>query len=121
MSHEIRTPINGVIGLVNLLMEENLTDLQREYVNTLNFSAQHLSTIVSDILDFSKIESGNFLSLEKVSFDLEEVCGNIFKLFKNKAQEKNIEYRFSPNRLWITNFLGMFSGSINTCQPASNT
>jgi len=95
MSHEIRTPINGVIGLVNLLMEEKLTDLQKEYVNTLNFSAQHLATIVSDILDFSKIESGN-LSFEKVRFGLEEVCHNVFKLFKNKAQEKNIEYCFNP-------------------------
>lgn len=98
MSHEIRTPINGVIGIVNLLMEENLTDLQREYVNTLNFSAQHLSTIVSDILDFSKIESGNLI-LEKAHFDLEEVCRNVFKLFKNKALEKNIEYCFTPGAL----------------------
>ncbi len=98
MSHEIRTPINGVIGLVNMLMEENLTDLQREYVNTLNFSAQHLATIVSDILDFSKIEAGN-LSLEKVHFNLKEVCENVFKLFKNKAQEKSLEYYFTPASL----------------------
>jgi PAS domain S-box-containing protein len=98
MSHEIRTPINGVIGITNLLMSEDLTLMQKEYVDTLNFSAQHLSGIVSDILDFSKIESGNF-TFEKVSFVPEQVCGNIFKLFEAKAAEKNIEYRFIPGKI----------------------
>jgi PAS domain S-box-containing protein len=93
MSHEIRTPINGVIGITNLLMEEDLTAVQKEYVNTLNFSAQHLSTVVSDILDFSKIESGT-LTFEKLSFNLEQVCSSIFKLFESKAAEKNLDYRF---------------------------
>ncbi len=105
MSHEIRTPINGVIGIANLLMEENLTDMQREYVHTLNFSAQHLLNIVSDILDFSKIESGN-LHFEKEHFDLEEVCHHVYKLYKNMAAEKNIEYHFSPSKLKDYVFIG---------------
>lgn len=96
MSHEIRTPINGVVGIANLLMEEKLSDVQREYVNTLKFSAQHLSSILSDILDFSKIESGN-LVLEKVPFNLREVTYNVFKLFENKAKEKQIQYTLEPD------------------------
>ncbi len=95
MSHEIRTPINGVIGISNLLMAEKLTPLQKEYVDTLNFSAQHLSNIVSDILDFSKIESGSF-TFEKVSFDLELVCSNIIKLFEAQAKDKSIMLTFNP-------------------------
>ena len=95
MSHEIRTPINGVIGIANLLMEEELTEKQKEYINTLNFSAQHLSTVVSDILDFSKIESGH-MSFERVSFNLEKNCHNIFSLFSQKATEKNIGLNFRP-------------------------
>ena len=84
MSHEIRTPINGVVGIANLLMEEDLTKKQMEYIRTLNFSAQHLATVVSDILDFSKIESGHMV-FEKVSFNLEKNCQYVFNLFANKA------------------------------------
>ena len=98
MSHEIRTPINGVVGIANLLMEEDLTKKQKEYIRTLNFSAQHLATVVSDILDFSKIESGHMI-FEKVSFNLEKNCRYVFNLFANKAAEKNISFTFSPAAL----------------------
>jgi CheY-like chemotaxis protein len=98
MSHEIRTPINGVVGIANLLMEEDLTRRQKEYVRTLNFSAQHLATVVSDILDFSKIESGHMV-FEKVSFNLEKNCQYVFNLFANKAAEKNIAFNFIPAHL----------------------
>jgi signal transduction histidine kinase/ActR/RegA family two-component response regulator len=94
MSHEIRTPINGVIGVANLLMEEEMTPRQQEYVKTLSFSAQHLSTVVSDILDFSKIEAGH-MTFEKVSFNLQKNCEYVFDLFANKAAEKGIGYELS--------------------------
>jgi signal transduction histidine kinase/ActR/RegA family two-component response regulator len=98
MSHEIRTPINGVVGIANLLMEEELNERQKEYVKTLNFSAQHLMTVVSDILDFSKIESGHMV-FEKVSFNLEKNCQYIFNLFANKAAEKGIAFNFIPSAM----------------------
>lgn len=96
MSHEIRTPINGVIGISNLLMAENLNETQQEYVRTLQFSAQHLSSIVTDILDFSKIESGRLI-FEKLPFNLREVTENLYKLFESQAQEKQLQLVFSPD------------------------
>ena len=96
MSHEIRTPINGVVGIANLLMEEELNVKHKEYIKTLNFSAQHLATVVSDILDFSKIESGHMV-FEKVSFNLEKNCQYIFNLFASKAAEKGTAFNFLPS------------------------
>ncbi|MDX2072546.1 MAG: tetratricopeptide repeat protein [Haliscomenobacter sp.] len=96
MSHEIRTPINGVIGIADLLMEEQLSPTQREYLDTLKFSAQHLSNIVSDILDFSKIESGK-LVFERIPFDLSKVATHVFRLFENSANDKGITLTFVPD------------------------
>ena len=58
MSHEIRTPMNGVLGLLQLLQESELTELQGKYVDTALGAGKSLLRIISDILDFSKIEAG---------------------------------------------------------------
>lgn len=116
MSHEIRTPINGVIGIANLLEGEELNERQKEYVKTLNFSANHLSTVVSDILDFSKIESG-YMTFEKVSFNLEQNCRYVFDLFANKANEKDIVYGFVPSH---TDAYSLYGDYVRLNQVLSN-
>lgn len=90
MSHEIRTPMNGVIGMVDLLLNEDLTDSQRDLVQTVSHSADNLLCIINDILDFTKIEMGE-LSLELLSFNLEENITEIINVFKVLAHSKNID------------------------------
>ncbi|MCL2710347.1 MAG: response regulator [Planctomycetaceae bacterium] len=75
MSHEIRTPMNGIIGLTGLLQKTSLSDIQKQYVNSIWQSANSLINIINDILDFSKIEAHKII-LEHSPFRPQDVFEN---------------------------------------------
>ena len=92
MSHEIRTPLNGILGLSFLLEEESLPDNLRPMMGLIRTSGEVLRRVLDDVLDFSKIESGQ-LELEERPFDLAACLQWSFELFREVAEEKQIEYR----------------------------
>jgi signal transduction histidine kinase/CheY-like chemotaxis protein len=104
MSHEIRTPINGVIGMARLLMQSDLAEEQREYVSTINSSADSLLDLLNEILDFSKIEAGR-VELESVEFSLRDVVEESLELVTLRASLRRNEmgYAIAPEVVprWI--------------------
>ena len=77
VSHEVRTPLNGVMGLIRLLMDSPLNEEQQHWLHLMDDSAHTLLGLLNDILDLSKIEAGK-MSLETTSFDVmavvEQAC-----------------------------------------------
>jgi signal transduction histidine kinase/DNA-binding response OmpR family regulator len=90
MSHEIRTPLSGVLGLTNLLANEQLTDKQAEYVKMICLSGETLLSLINDILDFSKIEAG-MLELDRREFDLFDKIESLFSIMSTRFMDKELE------------------------------
>tara|TARA_B110000046_G_scaffold176072_1_gene201341 strand:+ start:356 stop:3415 length:3060 start_codon:yes stop_codon:yes gene_type:complete len=90
ISHEIRTPMNGVLGMLEMLKEDSLTDQQHHYLKLANSSANSLMNLINDILDFSKIEAGK-LDIDNHTFDVVTVCSDMITSLALQGQRKGLE------------------------------
>ena len=91
MSHEVRTPMNGIIGLLELLLETNLNPDQLDLATSAGSSADSLLTLLNDILDYSKIEAGK-LEFEEIDFSIRDTLESISEFLSLKAFENNVEF-----------------------------
>ncbi|BBN81031.1 histidine kinase [Pseudoalteromonas sp. A25] len=105
MSHELRTPLNGVIGFTRQLYKTPLNKHQKDYLDTIELSANSLLTIISDILDFSKLEAGA-MDLENIQFQLRDAINEVMTLLAPSAHDKNLELSIAINRQVPDNLVG---------------
>ncbi|WP_316789107.1 ATP-binding protein [Pedobacter frigoris] len=91
MSHELRTPLNAVIGMTNVLLENNPKPEQKENLEILHFSAENLMATINDILSFNRLDAG-MEKLEQTSFRLDTLLANVYGALKIRSSAKGIEF-----------------------------
>jgi PAS domain S-box-containing protein len=104
MSHELRTPLNVVIGLTDLILEEEVNESIKKNLVKISSAGTTLLSIVNDILDFSKIESGK-LTLQPVEYYMSSLLNDIITLVITRLGEKPITFHLNikddlPNKLY---------------------
>ncbi len=97
MSHEVRTPMNGALGMIELVLETELTEEQRDYLETAKDSACSLLSLLNDILDVSKIEAGR-LEFAPANFSIRECIGDALRMFSVRTQQKGLILSTSIDR-----------------------
>ncbi|MES2624484.1 MAG: histidine kinase dimerization/phospho-acceptor domain-containing protein, partial [Pseudomonadota bacterium] len=92
VSHEIRTPMNAILGFSQLLVDDkSLGTLQRENLDIINNSAQHLLGLIDDILNLSRIDSGNY-KIDKKELDPTSLCKEIALYFDKKPDNDKVSF-----------------------------
>ncbi|MES9969986.1 MAG: AAA family ATPase [Candidatus Thiodiazotropha sp.] len=90
MSHELRTPLNAILGFSSLMRNEPHTNAnQRDKLDIINRSGEHLLTLINDVLEMAKIEAGR-IQLEIEPFDLGGLMRDVADMMRLRAEEKGL-------------------------------
>lgn len=98
MSHEIRTPLNAIIGFLRELSKQELTELQKKYIDNSTIASRHLLAILNNILDISKIEAGE-MELEKEDFFFAESIDKVINILQPLAKQKELQLSASIEKM----------------------
>ncbi|MES9829427.1 MAG: ATP-binding protein [Candidatus Thiodiazotropha sp.] len=92
MSHELRTPLNAILGFSEILVRDNMLSAeQRDSINVINRSGEHLLDMINDVLDLSKIESGR-IEIEEIPFDLKKMLYDLESMINVRVEHKGLKF-----------------------------
>ncbi|HEY8977620.1 MAG TPA: ATP-binding protein [Burkholderiaceae bacterium] len=91
VSHELRTPLNGIIGMTQLVAVEPLSALQRQRLDVLRHSAEHLVTVIGDLLDLSRIEFDR-IELNPQPTLIAQTVRDVTDLLQPVAEERGLAF-----------------------------
>jgi len=92
MSHEIRTPMNGMLGMIQLLSNDQMSTLQQQRIDILHDSTQALLETFDHVLRYGQLEEGGYVCV-KSYFSLQQLLDSVMGLMLSKAQQKNLNLR----------------------------
>jgi signal transduction histidine kinase/CheY-like chemotaxis protein len=97
MSHELRTPLNAILGFSQLMRRDSdLSSSQRQTLDVINSSGEHLLKLINDVLKIAKIEAGK-LQLEITPFDLYALVREVTEMMRLRAQQKGVQLELNQS------------------------
>ncbi|MEJ2692406.1 MAG: histidine kinase dimerization/phospho-acceptor domain-containing protein, partial [Candidatus Thiodiazotropha sp.] len=91
MSHELRTPLNAILGFSAMMRRDTaITEGQREKLDIINRSGDHLLMLINDVLEIARIEAGR-VRLDSAPFDLDDMVSDITAMMRERAEEKHLQ------------------------------
>lgn len=105
VSHELRTPLNAINGITHLLLEDNPKVSQMNYLTSLKFSGNYLTTFINEILEINRIDLDK-VEIETIPIDLQELLENIKNSFNELALSNNNTFKLEIDSAVPFNLLG---------------
>jgi signal transduction histidine kinase/ActR/RegA family two-component response regulator len=97
MSHELRTPLNAILGFSSMIRQDStLTEEQKEHLDIINRSGEHLLSLINDVLEIAKIEAGK-MQLELDALDLHAMVRDVTDMMRLRAEQKGLQLKLEQS------------------------